>query len=130
MAENESEHEIADLSLRIKGSRKLKEPGGARKSLKGTFKLAVALLIVALVLAAIAAGIGGVVYLWQKARNRPLAEPKFWRDITVQAIYWFYPRCMIPSLTSAWKRWPADFLLLPLKVTGQRKSSRKGKTAM
>lgn len=86
MNQTEPEGDIADLSLRIKGSRKPKEGGGFRKFLRGTFKLAGALLLVALVLGGIAAAIGGYMYHREQSRNRPLAQAKSWGTIPVPSL--------------------------------------------
>lgn len=86
MNQDEPQHEVADVSFRIKEASRPKELGRARRFVKGTLKLTTAFLVAALVLAGIAAGIAGVVYLREEARNRPLAELKTWRQITVPSL--------------------------------------------
>jgi hypothetical protein len=87
MQTNAEDHEAtADVSVRIKGTSAKRETGALRRFFRGTFKLALALIITGVVLGAIAALIAGGVYWHEQSRNRPLAFPNFLNPITIPSL--------------------------------------------
>lgn len=58
----------------------------SHKFLISTFRLALALLLVVIIVIVIISIVSGSIYLYTQEKNKQLAQPKYWDEITIKSL--------------------------------------------